>query len=135
MRSLNSAFFGVRLSGKGLAHPYARGHRRFAACKAGRAVPRRLRGGKNVFELWQFNIQFHLSLIALAHNKYAYETLSSAMKFLQRAYGQFYWERQRSIISLKHPERHDRILQAMRSRDLEQAKDCLREDIVAFTLF
>jgi DNA-binding GntR family transcriptional regulator len=57
------------------------------------------------------------------------------MKFLQRAYGQFYWERQRSIISLKHPERHDRILQAMRSRDLEQAKDCLREDIVAFTLF
>ena len=84
---------------------------------------------------WQFNIQFHLSLIALAHNKYAYETLSSAMKFLQRAYGQFYWERQRSIISLKHPERHDRILQAMRSRDLEQAKDCLREDIVAFTLF
>ena len=90
---------------------------------------------ENVFELWQFNIQFHLSLIALAHNKYAYETLSSAMKFLQRAYGQFYWERQRSIISLKHPERHDRILQAMRSRDLEQAKDCLREDIVAFTLF
>ena len=90
---------------------------------------------ENVFELWQFNIQFHLSLIALAHNKYAYETLSSAMKFLQRAYGQFYWERQRSIISLKHPERHDRILQAMRRRDLEQAKDCLREDIVAFTLF
>lgn len=90
---------------------------------------------ENIFDLWQYNTQFHLELISLAHNNYVCEALASAMTFLQRAYGQLYWERQRSVVSLKHPERHDNILQAMRKRDLAAAKECLREDITAFTLF
>lgn len=89
----------------------------------------------STFELWQYNVQFHLELIALSHNQYAYDSLATAMRFLQRAYSQLYWERQRSFFSLKSPQRHDRILNAIRARDLELAKDCLRDDITAFTHF
>ena len=89
----------------------------------------------SIFALWQYNSEFHLTLIALTRNKYVYDVLASAMKFLQRAYSQLYWERQRSTVSFKHPERHDRILQAIQDRDLDLAKECLREDILAFSDF
>lgn len=89
----------------------------------------------DIFALWRYNSEFHLALISLAHNKYICDVLASAMKFLQRAYSQLYWERRRSTVSLKHPERHDRILQAIRERNLPQAKEYLREDIAVFAQF
>ena len=58
-----------------------------------RIADRCLSPESTVWEHWEANTEFHLTLLSFAHNRYASEQLARSMAILKRAYAQFYWHR------------------------------------------
>lgn len=81
---------------------------------------------------WDANAEFHLELIRLAGNRYAYQQLKTALDTLKRAYAQYYWGRHDSINYVADTQNHNKLLEALRSRDVEAACSALGKDLQEF---
>lgn len=81
---------------------------------------------------WKHNTEFHLRLIACAHNEYITEQLEKCMARLKRAYSQYYWKKDKEILFSMDTEHHVDIVSALRNKDVEKAIRYLEEDIQDF---
>lgn len=88
----------------------------------------------DVWTHWELNTSFHLLLISLAGNKYAYKQIENSMNILKRAYAQFYWSKWSTVISLHDIKNHDYIIEAIRSKDIERALYYLKLDLQDFCI-
>lgn len=81
---------------------------------------------------WDANANFHLELIRLAGNRYAYQQLKTALDTLKRAYAQYHWGRQDSADLAADTQNHKILLEALRNRNLETACSALGKDLKEF---
>lgn len=86
----------------------------------------------DVWQHWDANAQFHLELIRLSGNRYAYQQLENALGTLKRAYAQYHWGRQNSSALIADTSNHEQLLTALRSRDLDGAVSALGKDLKEF---
>jgi len=86
----------------------------------------------DAFEHWEHNTRFHLALISCFGNKFLYRSLSEALKFLSRAYAQFYWEQWHRTRFVSKEEHHRLILQYIQEGEKELAIKTLEADILEF---
>lgn len=87
---------------------------------------------KGLWEHWDANSQFHLELIKLAGNRYAYQQLREALDTLKRAYVQYYWDKPQAVESASDMQNHEVLIAALRNRDLEAACSALGKDMKEF---
>lgn len=86
----------------------------------------------DAFEHWEHNSNFHLELIACFGNKFVYNSLSDALRFLSRAYAQFYWDQWHRTKFVSKEEHHRKILLYIQEGNKEKALKALEEDINEF---
>lgn len=87
---------------------------------------------KNVWEAWNNNVLFHLTLNRFAGNAQVTAALERALSTCTRAYAQIYTT-QRAAISPPQPQvitHHDRIVEAMENHDRYLVHEELRQDII-----
>lgn len=89
----------------------------------------------DVWEHWEANTDFHLTLISFARNKYAYEQLKKSMSILKRAYAQFYWQTWNQSVTTADVQHHHPIIESLEKKDIEQAIHSLEEDLKDFCLY
>lgn len=87
---------------------------------------------KGLWERWDANANFHLELIQLAGNRYAYRQLKDALDTLKRAYVQFYWDKQKQVFNASDMRNHDFLIAALKNKDLEAACSALGKDMKEF---
>ena len=81
---------------------------------------------------WDHNAEFHLELIRLAGNRYAYQQLKDALDTLKRAYVQFYWDKREQVEMASDMKNHEILLTSLRSKDVEAACSALGKDLKEF---
>lgn len=86
----------------------------------------------DAFEHWEHNSKFHLELIACFGNRFLYNSLADALKYLSRAYAQFYWEQWHRITFISKEEHHKQILQHILAGEKQAAIEALEKDIEEF---
>ncbi len=83
-------------------------------------------------DFWQFNAEFHLTLMSLGGNRYAQEMLRVTLDKLQRAWVQVEWYRR----CLEYPPagaaNHLALLDSLQKRDIASALEALRNDLGEF---
>lgn len=87
---------------------------------------------RGLWEHWDANANFHLELIQLAGNRYAYRQLQDALDTLKRAYVQYYWDKQKQVLSASDMKNHEVLIAALRNKDLEAACSALGKDMKEF---
>lgn len=90
---------------------------------------------QSVFEHWDKNSRFHLSLCLRGGNSYCADALSRSLATLKRAYAQYYWNRMRRFTFTLHAELHEEILNVLRDGDFDRAQALLVSDIDAFLAY
>lgn len=100
-----------------------------------RIADRCLLPDSTVWEHWEANTDFHLTLISFAHNRYAYEQLKKSMAILKRAYAQFYWQTWSQSIPTNDVQHHYPIIQSLEEKDIERAIQLLKKDLSDFCLY
>lgn len=88
-----------------------------------------------VWEHWEANTQFHLTLISFARNKYAYEQLEKSMSILKRAYAQFYWQAWNQSVPTADVQHHYPIIRSLSEKDIDQAIQMLEDDLKDFCFY
>ncbi len=86
----------------------------------------------DAFEHWNHNTRFHLELISCFDNRFLYDSLSNALKFLARAYAQFYWEQWHISTFISKEAHHKKILGHILAGEKEEAIKELENDINEF---
>lgn len=86
----------------------------------------------DVFEDWDNNSRFHLSLAALCRNRYCYDQLKRCMLILKRAYAQFYWDSWNKVRFNFSNDAHIALVEALKAGDLAQADQYIKKDISSF---
>lgn len=86
----------------------------------------------DVFEHWERNSRFHLELMACFNNQYLYRSLKSAMRFLARAYAQFYWDKWHQTQFFSTAGYHKKMVDCIRRGDKQTALLYLKRDISGF---
>lgn len=86
----------------------------------------------DALEHWENNIKFHLELVSCYGNRFLYKSLSDALRYLSRAYAQFYWDKWRRTTFISKSERHKKIIEYIKVNDKEQAIKTLEADINEF---
>lgn len=81
---------------------------------------------------WKHNRDFHLQLISYANNSYASQELARSMDILNRAYAQFYWDKWNTTVISTDMKSHEKLLEALKNQDIEQAVKCLEMDLADF---
>lgn len=89
----------------------------------------------DIWEHWEANTDFHLTLISFARNRYAYEQLEKSMSVLKRAYAQFYWETWNQAVTMTDVQHHYPIIQSLENKDIEQALRLLEQDMEDFCFY
>lgn len=92
------------------------------------------RDNSNVWQHWDWNMDFHLKLAALADNEYIYRQLKTAMNFLKLAYAQFYWSQWNRTSIPNDLKNHIRIIEALEDKDLDLARLYLKQDLKDFCM-
>ena len=92
------------------------------------------RDDSNVWQHWDWNMDFHLKLAAMADNEYIYRQLKTAMNFLKLAYAQFYWSQWNRTSIPNDLKNHIRIIEALEDRDLDLARLYLKQDLKDFCM-
>lgn len=87
---------------------------------------------ENILIHWIYNRDFHLALASASGNDYAYTQLSNTMMVLYRAYAQIHWRTAKCPLLLNDMKYHDKIIQALKEKDLDSALAYLREDFGDF---
>ncbi|BBF43753.1 transcriptional regulator, GntR family [Lachnospiraceae bacterium KM106-2] len=85
-----------------------------------------------IWEHWEYNTTFHLTLVSLSKNKYAYRQLEKSMDILKRAYAQFYWDKWDSHYNPSDMRYHASILSCIKEQDIEGALNYLKLDLQDF---
>lgn len=85
-----------------------------------------------LWQHWDTNASFHMELIRLAGNRYAAQQLQTALDTLKRAYAQYYWCRQDSSRMTSDTANHEKLLDALRNKDVEAACSALGKDLKDF---
>ena len=88
--------------------------------------------GDDMWTHWKHNQDFHMQLISYANNPYASQQLSRSMDILNRAYAQFYWDKWNNSIISADMKSHRKLLDALKSQDLDQAVRYLALDLEDF---
>ena len=88
-----------------------------------------------VWEHWEANTDFHLTLLSFAHNRYACEQLARSMAILKRAYAQFYWHTWNQSVPSVDVQHHYPIIESLEKKDTNQAIKLLEEDLRDFCLY
>lgn len=86
----------------------------------------------DAFEHWEHNSRFHLELMSCFGNKFLYNSLSDALRFLSRAYAQFYWEQWHLTTFVSREEHHKLLLKYILENKKEEALQTLEADIKEF---
>lgn len=81
---------------------------------------------------WEHNTNFHLKLVSLSGNRYAWEQLKRSMDILKRAYAQFYWNRWDKEVNPIDMKYHKDILACLERKNIEQAIQTLALDLKEF---
>lgn len=89
----------------------------------------------DVWEHWEANTQFHLTLISFARNRYAYEQLEKSMAILKRAYAQFYWQTWNQSVPTADVQHHYPIIRSLENKDIDQAIRMLEDDLKDFCFY
>lgn len=85
-----------------------------------------------IWQHWEYNTNFHLQLVSLSKNKYAYRQLQKSMDILKRAYAQFYWDKWDSHYNPSDMRYHASILSCIEQHDIDGALNYLQLDLKDF---
>lgn len=85
-----------------------------------------------LWNYWDHNADFHLELIRLAGNRYAYQQLQSSMDVLKRAFVQYYWARPEEFAEIGDLKHHQILLDALRKHDFQAACSAIGKDLKEF---
>lgn len=89
----------------------------------------------DVWEHWEANTNFHLTLISFSRNRYALEQLRKSMSILKRAYAQFHWQTWNQAMITADVQHHHPIIQSLETKDIEQAVRLLEQDLKDFCFY
>ncbi len=81
---------------------------------------------------WEYNTKFHLKLCEAAKNEYILKELARSMEVLRRAYGQFYWDKWDGKYNPSDMKNHNKIIECITNKDIENALYHLRMDLDDF---
>ncbi|RGY97149.1 GntR family transcriptional regulator [Clostridium sp. AM58-1XD] len=85
-----------------------------------------------IWNHWSCNTDFHLYLISLSQNTYAYKELHRAMSILRRAYAQYYHDKWNSTIPDMDTRYHIKLIRALEEHNLDDATTALSYDLNDF---
>lgn len=85
---------------------------------------------RDVKKHWFQNISFHLLLCSFCGNSFLYEHLERVLYFCSRGAGQ-YFQKTWSESKLSDATSHSTIIESIRKKDFEYAKETLAKDIAA----
>lgn len=98
-----------------------------------RALDERCREvGDILWNHWDNNTTFHLTLAGYAGNKYIEKQLGRVLSTLKYAYGQYHWDRWEERCSEDVKHYHQRLVDCIEARDLDGALDNLEKDLREF---
>jgi len=81
---------------------------------------------------WKYNTMFHRMLLEPSQNEYAQDAVEQTMGRLKRAYFQFFWSRRDEFDLSDDTKTHQRIIDALRRKDIKAAIMELRDDLQHF---
>lgn len=81
---------------------------------------------------WEHNVEFHLKLLSLAGNNYAWQQLKRTMEILKRAYAQFYWDKWNAQYNPIDMRYHKEILSCIEEKNIDGALEKLKLDLNDF---
>jgi DNA-binding GntR family transcriptional regulator len=84
---------------------------------------------KSIWTLWQQNITFHTDLIMISDNPYLVKSVTNCIEVERRFFAQNHFGAKRDFNTIFYPEAHEKILDAIRRGDKEDAINRLRKDI------
>lgn len=87
---------------------------------------------EDLWSRWDRNAAFHLELISLAGNRYAYQQLKESMDTLKRAYVQYYWDKRDILEGRSDMLNHDILIAALVAKDPDAACSALGKDLKEF---
>lgn len=83
----------------------------------------------SIWEMLNFNEEFHLLLAACGENKIVNRFLKEVLQIQKRIYARHWWRDQKTLDTKANAVPHSRIYEALCSRDMEQCMEALRQDI------
>lgn len=83
----------------------------------------------SIWEMLNFNEEFHLLLAACGENKIANRFLKEVLQIQKRIYARHWWRDQKTLDTKANAVPHSRIYEALCRRDMEQCMEALRQDI------
>lgn len=83
----------------------------------------------SIWEMLNFNEEFHLLLAACGENKIVYRFLKEILQIQKRIYARHWWRDQKTLDTKANAVPHSRIYEALCGRDMEQCMEALRQDI------
>lgn len=81
---------------------------------------------------WQYNENFHISLMEMCGNDYACEQLKRSLDILKRAYAQFYHDKWQAKYNPSDMKYHKTILECLQNRDIDGCIENLAKDLGDF---
>lgn len=83
----------------------------------------------NIWEMLNFNEEFHLLLASNGENKILNRFLREALQVHKRIYAKHWWRDQKTLDTQSNAVPHMKIYQALCDGSLEQCMDALKQDI------
>lgn len=83
----------------------------------------------SIWEMLNFNEEFHLLLAACGENKIVNRFLKEVLQIQKRIYARHWWRDQKTLDTKANAVPHSRIYEALCGRDMEQCMEALRQDI------
>lgn len=90
-------------------------------------------GENDIWEYWDWNANFHLELVHISGNAYAYQETKLVCDKLKLAYAQMSKEKWSARSIPYTPETHNKIIRSLRQHDITGARSALRDDLMHFS--
>ncbi len=84
----------------------------------------------SIWEMLNFNEEFHLLLAACGENKIVNRFLKEVFQIQKRIYARHWWRDQKTLDTKVNAVPHSRIYEVLCGRDMEQCMEALRQDII-----
>lgn len=85
----------------------------------------------DVWEIWNFNEEFHLLLASYGDNQILIRFLTESLQIHKRIYAKRWWKAQNTMDSSSNPAPHMGIYQALCDNDLQRSLHALQQDIAS----
>ncbi len=89
-----------------------------------------MKGGTDIWKVWQCNMEFHCALIDVSNNPYLVKHLTECIEVERRFYAQNHWRSAKRFEIMFAPQPHENIMNAIKEKDKALAISLLREDII-----